>query len=171
MVDNGEILKQVKNDRSITQSGCPGSKALSFDVVDEEVIEAGKRKSQLTQWPVQLHLVSPYANYFQNSDLLLAADCCAFAYADFHKDFLSGKSLAIACPKLDTNQSIYFDKLVAMIKDANLKSITVLVMQVPCCSALYQLASKAVNKAGSDIPVKVVVIGINGEILKEVQLS
>lgn len=171
MLVNGAILNKVKDDRTITQSVCPGSRSMSFDADDEEDIEVGKRKSNLTQWPVQLHLVSPYANYFNNSDLLLAADCCAFAYADFHKDFISGKSLAIACPKLDTNQEIYFDKLVTMIEESHLKSITVLVMQVPCCSGLYQLASKAVNKAGCNIPVKVVVIGINGEILKEVRVS
>ncbi|MFO7523972.1 MAG: 4Fe-4S binding protein [Ignavibacteriaceae bacterium] len=171
IVDSGAILKQGKDDRAITQSGCPGSKAISFEVVDEKAIEAGKSKSKLTQWPVQLHLVSPYANYFQNSDLLLAADCSAFAYADFHKDFMSGKSLAIACPKLDTNQGIYFDKLVAMIKESNLKSITVLVMQVPCCSGLFRLAQEALKESGKNIPLKVIVIGINGEILNELQLN
>lgn len=171
MVVSRAIREHVKAERTIAQSSCPGSKQMSFDVIDKEVIESGKIKSKLTQWPVQLHLVSPYANYFQNSDLLLAADCCAFAYADFHKDFLSGKSLAIACPKLDTNQSIYFDKLVAMIKESNLKSITVLVMQVPCCSGLYRLAQEAIKETGKNIPLKVIVISINGELLKEIPLN
>lgn len=150
---------------------CPGAKEMSFSVAQNNVVEDGKRISQLRQWPVQLHLVSPYANYFQNSDLLLAADCCAFAYADFHKDFMKGKSLAIACPKLDSNQEIYFDKLLSMINESNLKSITVLVMQVPCCSGLYQLALKAVKESGKDIPVRIVVIGINGEVLKDIKLN
>lgn len=152
-------------------SGCPGSRSMSFDVQEKSDAETGTRQSQLKQWPVQLHLVSPYANYFQNSDLLLAADCCAFAYGDFHKDFMQGKSLAIACPKLDGNQEVYFDKLVAMINESNLKSITVLIMQVPCCSGLYQLATEAIKDSGKDIPLKVVVIGVNGDILKEVQVN
>lgn len=165
------ILKQVQNDGEQITSGCPGSRAMNFDVQEKSEVETGARQSHLRQWPVQLHLVSPYANYFQNSDLLLAADCCAFAYGDFHKDFMNGRSLAIACPKLDSNQEIYFDKLTAMIKDSNLKSITVLIMQVPCCSGLYQLATKAIKDSEKDIPLKVVVIGVNGDILKEVQIS
>jgi ferredoxin len=152
-------------------SGCPGSRSMSFDVQEKPEADTASRQSHLRQWPVQLHLVSPYANYFHNSDLLLAADCCAFAYADFHKDFMQRKSLAIACPKLDGNQGVYFDKLTAMIKESNLKSITVLVMQVPCCSGLYQLATEAIKESEREIPLKIIVIGINGDILKEVQVN
>ena len=133
--------------------------------------ETGKRKSYLSQWPVQFHLVSPYANYYQNSHLLLTADCVPFSYPDYHKDFLKNKSLAVACPKLDSNQQIYMDKLLAMIIEANLQSITVLIMQVPCCSGLYQLAQNAIQQSGKYIPLKVIVIGINGEVLKEVQVN
>lgn len=164
-------VKQNNLQKHHQGSGCPGSRAMSFNVQEKSEVETGTRQSNLRQWPVQLHLVSPYANYFQNSDLLLAADCCAFAYGDFHKDFMKDKSLAIACPKLDGNQEVYFNKLVTMMKESNLKSITVLVMQVPCCSGLYQLASEAIKESGKEIPLKVVVIGINGEKLKEVQLN
>lgn len=164
-------IKKSNNSKQHHVSGCPGSRSMSFDVPDKNDIETGSRQSHLRQWPVQLHLLSPFANYFQKSDLLLAADCCAFAYGDFHKDFMNGKSLAIACPKLDSNQEVYFDKLTAMIKESNLKSITVLVMQVPCCSGLYQLATEAIKESGKDIPLKVVVIGVNGDILKEVQVN
>lgn len=152
--------------------GCPGSKEISF-VIDEEIVEGetGKRISYLTQWPIQFHLVSPYANYYQNSHLLLTADCVPFSYPDYHKDFLKDKSLAVACPKLDSNQQVYTDKLIAMINEANLKSVTVLIMQVPCCSGLYQLAQKAIQESEKNIPLKVVVIGINGEVLKEVQIN
>lgn len=160
-----------KNQTGHLHAGCPGSRAMSFEVSQAPENDTTRRVSHLRQWPVQLHLVSPHANYFHNSDLLLAADCCAFAYGDFHKDFLNGKSLAIACPKLDGNQDVYFDKLVAMINDSFLKSITVLVMQVPCCSGLYQLASEAVKESGRNIPVRVVVIGINGEALKELDIN
>ena len=100
--------------------GCPGSKEMAIE--QTEIVKNGSRQSHLAQWPVQMHLVSPNAPYFQNSDLLLCADCCAFAYGDFHKDFLKGKSLAIACPKLDTNKQVYLEKLKAMITDAKIKS-------------------------------------------------
>jgi ferredoxin len=165
-----EIIKKTEQNHSAC--GCPGSKEMSF-AVNEEVndSETGKRKSYLTQWPVQFHLVSPYANYYQNSHLLLTADCVPFSYPDYHKDFLKGKSLAVACPKLDSNQQVYMDKLIAMINESNLQSITVMIMQVPCCSGLYQLAQNAIQQSGNNISLKVVVIGINGEVLKEVQVN
>lgn len=149
-------------------SGCPGSKIMSFEKRETVSDESGKRISHLTQWPIQLHLVSPFAAYYKNSDLLLAADCVGFAYADFHKDFLKGKSIAIACPKLDTNKQVYLDKLTAMINEANIKSITVLIMQVPCCGGLLQFAQLANESANRQIPVSAIVIGVNGEVLQEV---
>ncbi len=150
-------------------SGCPGSRTMSFDEKDNAE-ESGQRISHLRQWPIQLHLISPQAAYYQNSDLLIAADCCGFAYPDFHKDYLKDRSIAIACPKLDTGQEIYLEKLTQMITLSNLNSITVLVMQVPCCSGLYQLAKQAVENSGRNIPLKVIVIGIQGEVLQEVEL-
>ena len=150
---------------------CPGSQEISIENNSENTDENGARISHLRQWPVQLHLVSPHASYFRNSDLLLAADCCGFAYPDFHKDFLKGKSLAIACPKLDTNKQVYLDKLITMINESNLKSITVLIMQVPCCSGLAQLAQQAIEISGSNIPVNVTVIAPSGEILQSAQVN
>ena len=151
--------------------GCPGSRERSIEIKEEVDEEHGRRVSHLRQWPIPLHLISPYAEYYQNSDLLLAADCCGFAYPDFHKDQLKGKSIAIACPKLDSNQEIYEQKLTEMVSNSGLKSITVLIMQVPCCGGLARLAQRAVEAAGSDIPVNVKVIGINGEILQEGRLN
>ena len=151
--------------------GCPGSKEMVFDVDEDVPGENGKRKSHLTQWPIQMHLVSPYAPYYKDSHLLLTADCVAFAIPDFHKDYLKGKSIAIACPKLDSNQQMYSEKLMAMINESNLQSITVMIMQVPCCGGLLQLAQDAVNQTGKEIPVKVVVVGIQGEILQETELT
>jgi ferredoxin len=171
--ENG--IENPLNGKSGSQSkqftGCPGSMAMSFESNISEEDESGKRRSHLRQWPVQLHLVSPQASYFNNSDLLLAADCIPFAYADFHKDFLNGKSLAIACPKLDTNKQVYLDKLISMINDSNLKSITVMIMQVPCCSGLLQLAKMANESADRKIPINSVVIGIKGEVLQETLVS
>ncbi|TSA29941.1 MAG: 4Fe-4S ferredoxin [Ignavibacteriales bacterium] len=154
-----------------TQCGCPGSREIAFEQTNVNDNEEGSRISHLRQWPIQLHLVSPHAQYFKNSDLLLVADCCGFAYPDFHKDFLKGKSLAIACPKLDSNKQVYLDKLITMIRESNLKSITVLIMQVPCCSGLAQLAFDAVNSTEIKIPINNIVLGINGEILKEEQIA
>ncbi len=149
--------------------GCPGSQEITIEesnkLTDDET---GKRQSHLRQWPIQLHLVSPFAQYYHNSDLLLTADCVGFAYADFHKDFLNGKSIAIACPKLDTNKQVYLEKIIAMVNDANIQSITVLIMQVPCCSGLLQLAQTAVQSASRQIPIIAVVIGVNGEVLQEI---
>jgi ferredoxin len=152
-------------------SGCPGSQAISFDEKSSVEDNSGKRPSHLTQWPIQLHLISPNAQYYRNSNLLLAADCCGFAAPDLHRDFMKGKSIAIACPKLDTNKEVYLEKITAMINESNLQSITVLIMHVPCCSGLAQMAQQAVFDSERQIPVNAFVIGINGEILKEVQLA
>jgi len=150
--------------------GCPGSKTVdnrnketSANIGDE----TGSRTSQLRQWPVQLHLVSPQAGYFNNADLLLAADCTAFSLGDFHRDFLKGKALAIACPKLDTNKEVYLEKLVSMIDNSKLNTITVMIMEVPCCGGLLQLAKEATERAGRKIPLKLIVVGIEGGILQE----
>jgi ferredoxin len=154
-----------------TQCGCPGSREIIFEQSNVNDNEEGNRISHLRQWPIQLHLVSPRAAYFRNSDLLLAADCCGFAYPDFHKDFLKGKSLAIACPKLDINKQVYFDKLVTMITESNLKSITVLIMQVPCCSGLAQLSQQAVESSGRNIRINASIISIQGEVLQTMQIN
>ena len=125
------------------------------------------RNIHLRQWPVQMHLVSPMAPYFQNADVILAADCTAYAAGDFHQRFLRGKSLTIACPKLDQGMDIYLAKLVALIDEAKINTLTVVIMQVPCCGGLVKLAREALNQAGRKIPVKRVVVGIRGEILSD----
>jgi NAD-dependent dihydropyrimidine dehydrogenase PreA subunit len=171
-LNDHELAIPVIEDKSAVQTsscGCAGSQEQSFENEVKED-ESGQRKPQLTQWPIQLHLVSPTAVYYKNSNLLLAADCCAFSYGDFHKDFIKGKSLAIACPKLDTNKQIYLDKLITMINEANIQSITTVIMQVPCCGGLAQLAQQAVEHANRKIPVTIIVIGILGEILQTVEV-
>lgn len=162
------VLEEKEEEKQHSVCGCSGSQEQSFETTEFD--EAGQRQSHLTQWPIQMHLVMPTAAYYKNSDLLLAADCCAFSYGDFHKDFMKGKSVAIACPKLDTNKQVYLDKLITMINDADLKSITVVIMQVPCCSGLAQLAQQAVEHSGKNIPVTVAVIGVQGDLLKRVEL-
>ncbi|MHC4268811.1 MAG: 4Fe-4S ferredoxin [Planctomycetota bacterium] len=147
---------------------CPGSKTMDFSDDDTQENETGERQSQLRQWPIQLHLVSPQAPYFQEKDILLAADCVPFALADFHKDYLKGKSLAIACPKLDSDQEIYVDKIASLIDDAKINTLSVMIMQVPCCMGLSQIAKAGAEKATRKIPVKQVVVSVEGgQILSE----
>jgi ferredoxin len=148
-------------------SGCPGAKVMDFSAPESAGEEDGQRTSQLRQWPLQLHLVPPTAPYYQGKDVVLAADCVAYSLADFHKDFLKGKSLAIACPKLDSDQNIYLDKIIAMIDQAEINTLTVMTMEVPCCSGLLMLAKQAAQKAERKVPIKHILVGIKGDILKE----
>lgn len=150
-------------------AGCPGARAMQFQPQPEKDKEdlSGKRPSQLRQWPIQLHLVSPVASYYVDADVLLAADCVGYAIGDFHKEYLKGKSLAIACPKLDENQEIYKEKLVAMMENAKIKSLTVMIMTVPCCHGLWYLAQQALQKSQRKIPLKMIVVSLQGEILRE----
>jgi ferredoxin len=149
-------------------SGCPGSRAMNFEKpAAGQGDEGGSRPSQLTHWPVQLHLISPMAPQYQGKDLLLSADCVAYSMGDFHKDYLKGKALAIACPKLDDNQEIYEEKITALIDEAKINTLTVMIMQVPCCGGLLQLAKRAGAKAKRKIPIKAIVVGLQGGILSE----
>jgi hypothetical protein len=132
-----------------------------------ETTSVGAVPSQLRQWPIQLHLVSPHAPYFQGADLLLAADCTAFAVGAFHNHYLKGKSLAIACPKLDEGQDIYVEKIRALAEEANVNTITVLMMQVPCCRGLLALTEEALARSSRKVPVKAVIVGLQGDILSE----
>ena len=153
--------------------GCMGSQMIQFDkpagagaVVGSDPASV-PMPSELRQWPVQLHLIPPGAPYFKKADLLLAADCVAFSVGNFHQDFLKGNSLVIACPKLDQGQEIYLQKLVALIDEAQINTMTVLVMEVPCCTGLVRLAQEAVARATRKVPVKKTVIGIRGDVLAD----
>lgn len=154
--------------------GCPGSRMLSFDepktpltTKSDMETEVGPVSSQLRQWPIQMHLVSPTAPYYQEADVLLAADCVAFSVGDFHREYLKGKALAIACPKLDDGQGVYIDKLVSMIDDAMINTLTVMIMEVPCCKGLIALATQAVQKASRKVPIKKIVVSLKGELISE----
>jgi hypothetical protein len=104
---------------------------------------------------------------FQGADLLVAADCTAFSVGGFHSRFLKGKSLVIACPKLDHGQEIYNEKLKVLVEVARVNTITVMIMEVPCCGGLLQMVKNAVNSSGRKVPVKLMVVGVAGDILKE----
>lgn len=143
--------------------GCPGANVRTIEKKETaETTSTESRPSELRQWPTQLHLVPPSAPYLQNAHLLIAADCAPFAYADFHRDFIKGRVLVNACPKLD-DTSTYIEKLAAMISQNDIQSVTVPIMEVPCCRGLAMMAQEAVKQSGKDVPVEIVIIGVDGE--------
>ncbi|HOE62791.1 MAG TPA: 4Fe-4S binding protein [Candidatus Sumerlaeota bacterium] len=123
--------------------------------------------SALRQWPIQLHLVSPMAQYFQKKDVLLVADCVGYSLGNFHSEFLAGKSLAIACPKLDSNKDVYVEKVRLLADEAKINTLTAMIMQVPCCRGLIEIARAGLAAAKRTVPLKIVVVGIQGDILSE----
>ncbi len=154
--------------------GCPGAITMDFrepdnmDIFVKEDPNMRSQPSELKQWPIQMHLVNPMAPYFRNCDLLLAADCVAFACGEFHREHLKGRSIAIACPKLDSYQEEYITKLTSMVNDAHVNTITVMIMEVPCCGGLLHMAMTAVNAANRKIPVKMIKVGLQGEVIEEI---
>ena len=155
--------------------GCPGMRAFSFEE-DEDEDDAGSAtpapdgpaaQSELRQWPVQLKLVPVNAPYWDKANLLISADCVPTAYADFHKVLLRGKRLVIACPKLD-DTSNYVDKLAAILAENDIKSVTVAIMEVPCCGGLDRMVQQAVAASGKTLPVTTYVAGVQGEDRKSV---
>ncbi len=152
-----------------TIQGCPGSQTLEFNKEDErdDGAAAGRIESQLRQWPIQMHLISPTAPYYQGADVLLTADCVGYALGDFHREYMKGKSIAIACPKLDEGQDVYLEKIKAWFEVAKINTLTVLIMHVPCCSGVLNLARQAAQESSRKVPVKFMVVGVEGEILQE----
>ncbi len=155
-------------ERPHANARCPGSRPMVIPANPRAPERAGEgtvsTPSELRQWPIQLRLVSPFAPYFQESDLLVAADCTAFALGSFHPRLLRGKKLIIACPKLDETES-YIEKLSDIIKINSLHSLTVAVMSVPCCSGLLRIVEEAVDRSGTGLDVRTVVVGIDGQIV------
>lgn len=173
-----EVLKEKKikvdideitgKKHEIQHHGCPGSRVVEMNrTVKNESDSTGIRPSELQQWPVQLHLVPPTAPYYKNRDVVLVADCVGYAVGDFHRDHMKDKAIAIACPKLDDGRDVYIDKIAAMIDQGNIKSLTVMMMEVPCCSGLLYIATEALKKARRKIEIKSMVFGINGEVLEK----
>ena len=167
--DIKSVIMEVHNSGNNVGGGCPGSQTMSFNA-NELSVDKGETvsgKSELQQWPVQMHLVTPMAPCFQNADVLIAADCVAFSMGNFHQKYLKGKGLAIACPKLDDGLDTYVNKMTSMIDDAKINTLTVMIMQVPCCGGLMQMAKAAVEKASRKVPIKAMVVSLQGEILQE----
>ncbi len=149
-------------------STCPGSKIMDFRKKEETQRKkktVPKGESELKTWPVQIMLVPPFAPYLNNADLLIAADCVPFAYADFHQDLLKDKILLVGCPKLDDTQ-VYQDRINQILKNNVIKSITYAHMEVPCCFGLVSIISEAISQSDKNIPFKEVIISIKGERLR-----
>lgn len=147
--------------------GCPGTLAKVIER-EEEGGCCGTESSvpsQLRQWPLELHLLNPDAQYFKDADLLVAADCTAFSYGDFHRDFIQGKAVAMFCPKLDNSADVYVERLTEILTRNNIKSITVARMEVPCCGGTTAIVQEALKRSGKNIPLEVKTISISGEIL------
>ena len=142
--------------------GCPGSRMRQMKRETTAPTE-NKMESQLQQWPVQIKLVPTQAPYFEGAKLLIAADCTAYAYANFHQDFIRGKVVLVGCPKLDSVD--YSEKLEEIIQSNNISSMTVVRMEVPCCGGLEMAAKKALQNSGKFIPWQVVTISVDGKIL------
>ena len=167
-----ELPKHHSHKMSKSMSSCPSAQVISWKKeqqttnYEQRTMNYEQRdiiQSELQQWPIQLHLVTPFAPYFKNADILIVADCVPFAYANFHQDFLKGKSIAIGCPKLD-DVDAYVEKIKDIIETANPKSIKVLHMEVPCCFGLVHIVEEALRRTKKKIPFSSVVIGIQGDV-------
>ncbi len=165
------IVKQDKNTiiaHYHGHAGCPGAKVMEFkkkELAAADAPAAGAQESQLGQWPIQLKLVPAFAPFLDNADILIAADCVPFAYADFHQDLLRGKVLLVGCPKFDDIE-LYTQKLSQMFEHNNIKSITYAHMEVPCCSGLIPVIQQAIGASGKNVPFHDATISIKGDRLR-----
>ncbi|MBP7461403.1 MAG: 4Fe-4S binding protein [Candidatus Delongbacteria bacterium] len=145
---------------------CPGSQPQQFSPVDSSPDSPSTPSpSQLRQWPVQLQLINPEAPYFSDAELLVAADCVPFAFGDFHQEFLKHRIVITFCPKLDSTLPEYLEKLTAIFQNHSIRSITVVIMEVPCCSGTLRLVQEALNRSGRTIPIHRATISLSGRIL------
>jgi len=166
--DEEAVTKQTEAENSAEHpffGGCPGSRSISINRQESAPAAPTAAQSQLRQWPVQIKLVPVNAPYFENANLLVAADCTAYAFADFHNRFIKNRIALIGCPKLDSGD--YAEKLTAILKNNNIKSVTVARMEVPCCGGIEYAVREALKNCGKLIPWQVQVISTDGELLED----
>ena len=156
------VMEAKKQKAAPLPCGCPGTKSRA---ITREASSAPtvKSESQLSQWPVQIKLVPVNAPYFENANLLIAADCTAYAYGNFHNEFIRNRITLIGCPKLDDGD--YTEKLTAIIANNNIKSVTIVRMEVPCCGGIEHAAKEAIKNSGKFLPWQVVTISADGRIM------
>jgi len=166
--NENEVKKNMTKEKEPLPCGCPGTQVKAIAREKEAPSEAHAQQavsSRLSQWPVQIKLVPVNAPYFQNANLLVAADCAAYAHGNFHNQFIKNRITLIGCPKLDEGD--YSEKLTAILKANDIKSVTVVRMEVPCCGGIEQAVRNALKDCGRIIPWQVVTISTGGEILED----
>lgn len=173
-----ELLRTQKENAqpASTPSGCPSAMLQTFQAetpcqaankpLNMSSAEGEKSESALTHWPIQIHLVPPTAPFLNNADLLVTADCTPLAYPHFHRDFLQGKVVMMGCPKFDETES-YIEKFSEIFKTATINSVTIAIMEVPCCGNMRTIIKEALRRTGTDIPVEEVVISVRGQVLHQ----
>ena len=159
-------IPEFEDETGCKQIGCPGIEARSIERENNPETASVSLHSELRQWPVQLHLLNPQAPYLKNADLLIAADCAPFAYADFHRKFIKGKIVINFCPKLDQGIDRYVEKLAVIFSSADIRSVTIVRMEVPCCGGIEYVINKALEKAGKSLTVKTNIVSIQGNIME-----
>ena len=157
-------VKQAQEQKKMGSAGCPGSRTMKFERIEAGTTPAARPVSRLDQWPVQIKLLPAKAPFYDGAKLLIAADCTAYAYANLHEDFMKGKITLIGCPKLDSVD--YTDKLTGIIRNNDIKSVTIIRMEVPCCGGLQMAAQRALQNSGKFIPWQVVTISCDGRIIE-----
>jgi Pyruvate/2-oxoacid:ferredoxin oxidoreductase delta subunit len=167
-------ISNLKSDQAATlPCGCPSTQLQMFEKLcgcaDELKTEA-RHQSTLTHWPVQIKLIPPTAPFLKNADLLIASDCTPVAYPNFHEDFLKGKVVMMGCPKFDETDE-YIKKFADIFRVANIKSVTIVIMEVPCCSKMPLIVQKGMELAGKSISVEAVVINARGSIVRRLPLA
>lgn len=167
-----EAEEKDKMPERIIGGGCPSARVMQFSpstskADDLPPLAEGEQASALSNWPIQIHLVPPTAPFLKGADLLVLADCVPVAFPTVHRDFLKGKAVMMGCPKLDDVQK-YIDKFAQVFRVAGIKSITTVVMEVPCCSGLPMIVKKGLEVSGADIPIEEVVVSTKGRILKRI---
>lgn len=168
--DHAAVLAaKAKAGNAAQQGGCPGNRSRTFGQTPAPGPSAKSAPSALTHWPVQLRLVPVRAPYFDGADILVAADCAAYAHGGFHPDFLHGRRVVIGCPKLDPDDQA--EKLAEIFRQNDIKSVAVVRMEVPCCGGIERAAKTALAACGKDIPLSVATIGVDGRILESEELT
>jgi len=163
--------KETEEQKEFTPAcGCPSARIETFlqpPFVDRRSgpVELDARDSELSHWPIQIRLVPPTAPFLKNANLLVVSDCAPVAYPNFHREFVNGKAVLLGCPKFDNAQE-YIRKFAEIFQTADIQSVTVIDMEVPCCSAMPAIVQKAMKEAGKDIPLEEITVGIRGKILE-----
>lgn len=164
------LAREKQQEEQKTSSGCPSATLQNLRSVTPcqtaNTPQAQNGASTLSHWPVQIRLIPPTAPFLEGADLLVAADCCAVSYGTLQQDFIAGRVVMMGCPKFD-DQQLYVDRFTEIFKSGKLQSLTVLIMEVPCCSAMLQILKKAYDDAGEKLPIRQLVISTTGEILNE----